>query len=141
MELIDIIEYFILISGLYYLYDISTNYLSLKSRREFYAKYKIIFALAMIGNIGIILNFQTFWFTSYFETHRYLEIFVKIVLFAFSIINQFLVYELDEESHKMKRNKNEQRNTYYNSDGKLSFQIVNRLFLLIILYKFFNRNS
>ena len=141
MELIDIIEYCILLSGLYYLYDISTNYIALKSRREFYDKYRIIFILAIIGNIGIILNFQTFWFTSYFESHRYLEIFVKIALFAFSIINQFLVFELDEESHKKKRNRREQRDTYYNSDGKLSFQILNRLFLLIILYKFFNRNS
>ena len=142
MELIDIIEYCILLGGLYYIYNISTTYLSLKSRREFYANNRIIFILAFIGSIGMILNFQTFWLTSYYENHRYLELLLKIVLSIFSLINQFLVYELDEAKHNTSGKRGGgYNNTYYSNGGKLSFQVLNRLFLLIIIYKFFNRNS
>lgn len=141
MELIDIIEYCILLSGIGYIYDISTYYLAIKSRSDFLSRYRILFAVAFLGDLLMFLNFQTFWLTSYFESHRYFEIFVKIALFIFSVINQFLVYELDEEKNKLKGKNANPYDTYYNSDGKLSFKIVNRLYLLIILYKFFNRNS
>ena len=69
MELIDIIEYCILLGGLYYIYNISTTYLSLKTRRDFYANNRIIFILAFIGSIGMVLNFQTFWLTNYFPNY------------------------------------------------------------------------
>ena len=141
MELIDIIEYCILLGGLYYIYNISTTYLSLKHRRDFFANNRIIFILAFIGSIGMILNFQTFWLTNYFENHRYIELFVKIALALFSLVNQFLVYELDEEKHNSRRKRGSSSSTYYSNGGKLSFQLLNRLFLLIIVYKFFNRNS
>ena len=88
----------------------------------------------------MILNFQVFWLTSFFENHRILEIFVKIALAILSIANQFLVYELDEEKHKIKTSKKGKSEPYYIYDGKLGFKIINRLYLLIILYKFFNRN-
>ena len=141
MELIDIIEYCILIFGLYYLYNISTSYLSIKSRREFYNKYRILFFLAIVGDIGTILSFQVFWLTSYFNSHRIIEIFIKIALAIFSMINQFLVYELEEEQFNMKKRRNRESGEYNIGDGKLGFKIINRLFLLIILYKFFNRNE
>ena len=142
MELIDIIEYAILFFALYYLYYISTNYLSLKSRREFYKRYKILFFLAIAGDIGMILAFQIFWLTNYFDSHRYLEMFVKIVEAIFSIMNQFLVYELDEETYKMReRRKGRRGDDYSIGDGKLGFKVMNRLYLLIILYRFFNRNE
>ena len=141
MELIDIIEYCILIFGLYYLYNISTSYLSIKSRREFYNKYRILFFLAIVGDIGTILSFQVFWLTSYFNSHRIIEIFIKIALAIFSIINQFLVYELEEEQFNMNKRRNRESGKYNIGDGKLGFKIINRLFLLIILYKFFNRNE
>lgn len=141
MELIDIIEYCILIFGLYYLYNISTSYLSIKSRREFYNKYRILFFLAIVGDIGTILSFQVFWLTSYFNSHRIIEIFIKIALAIFSIINQFLVYELEEEQFNMNKRRNRESGEYNIGDGKLGFKIINRLFLLIILYKFFNRNE
>ena len=141
MELIDIIEYCILIFGLYYLYNISTNYLSIKSRREFYNKYRILFFLAIVGDIGTILSFQVFWLTSYFNSHRIIEIFIKIALAIFSMINQFLVYELEEEQFNMNKRRNRESGEYNIGDGKLGFKIINRLFLLIILYKFFNRND
>ena len=141
MELIDIIEYCILIFGLYYLYNISTSYLSIKSRREFYNKYRILFFLAIVGDIGTILSFQVFWLTSYFNSHRIIEIFIKIALAIFSMINQFLVYELEEEQFNMNKRKNRESGEYNIGDGKLGFKIINRLFLLIILYKFFNRNE
>ena len=141
MELIDIIEYCILIFGLYYLYNISTSYLSIKSRREFYNKYRILFFLAILGDIGTILSFQVFWLTSYFNSHRIIEIFIKIALAIFSMINQFLVYELEEEQFNMNKRRNRESGEYNIGDGKLGFKIINRLFLLIILYKFFNRNE
>ena len=141
MELIDIIEYCILIFGLYYLYNISTSYLSIKSRREFYNKYKILFFIAIVGDIGTILSFQVFWLTSYFNSHRIIEIFIKIALAIFSMINQFLVYELEEEQFNMNKRRNRESGEYNIGDGKLGFKIINRLFLLIILYKFFNRNE
>ena len=141
MELIDIIEYCILIFGLYYLYNISTSYLSIKSRREFYNKYRILFFLAIVGDIGTILSFQVFWLTSYFNSHRIIEIFIKIALAIFSMINQFLVYELEEEQFNMNKRRNRESGEYNIGDGKLGFKIINRLFLLIILYKFFNRNE
>ena len=141
MELIDIIEYCILIFGLYYLYNISTSYLSIKSRREFYNKYRILFFLAIVGDIGTILSFQVFWLTSYFNSHRIIEIFIKIALAIFSIINQFLVYELEEEQFNMNKRRNRESGEYNIGDGKLGFKMINRLFLLIILYKFFNRNE
>ena len=141
MELIDIIKYCILIFGLYYLYNISTSYLSIKSRREFYNKYRILFFLAIVGDIGTILSFQVFWLTSYFNSHRIIEIFIKIALAIFSMINQFLVYELEEEQFNMNKRRNRESGEYNIGDGKLGFKIINRLFLLIILYKFFNRNE
>ena len=141
MELIDMIEYCILFSGIYYLYNISTSYLSIKSRREFYNKYRILFFLAIVGDIGTILSFQVFWLTSYFNSHRIIEIFIKIALAIFSIINQFLVYELEEEQFNMNKRRNRENGEYNIGDGKLGFKIINRLFLLIILYKFFNRNE
>ena len=141
MELIDIIEYCILIFGLYYLYNISTSYLSIKSRREFYNKYRILFFLAIVGDIGTILSFQVFWLTSYFNSHRIIEIFIKIALAIFSMINQFLVYELEEEQFNMNKRRNRESGEYNIGDGKLGFKIINRLFLLIIFYKFFNRNE
>lgn len=141
MELIDIIEYCILFSGLYYLYNISTSYLSLKSRREFYKKYKILFFLAILGDIGMISTFQIFWLTSYFNRHRILEIFIKIALGIFSIMNQFLVYELEEETFNMNKRRNRESGEYNIGDGKIGFKVINRLYLLIILYKFFNRNE
>ena len=141
MELIDVIEYCILLNGIYYIYDISTNYLAIKSKSDFLSKYRILFVLAFLGDVLMILNFQTFWLTSFYENHRYFEIFAKIALFILSMINQFLVYELDEEKNKMKGKNANPYDTYYKSDGKLSFKIVNRLYLLIIVYKFFNRNS
>ena len=141
MELIDIIEYCILIFGLYYLYNISTSYLSIKSRREFYNKYRILFFLAIVGDIGTILSFQVFWLTSYYNSHRIIEIFIKIALAIFSMINQFLVYELEEEQFNMNKRRNRESGEYNIGDGKLGFKIINRLFLLIILYKFFNRNE
>ena len=141
MELIDIIEYCILIFGLYYLYNISTSYLSIKSRREFYNKYRILFFLAIVGDIGTILSFQVFWLTSYFNSHRIIEIFIKIALAIFSMINQFLVYELEEEQFNMNKRRNRESGEYNIGDGKLGFKMINRLFLLIILYKFFNRNE
>ena len=141
MELIDIIEYCILLFGIYYIYDISTSYLSIKSRREFYKKYKILFFLAILGDIGTILSFQIFWITNFYNKHRYIEIFIKIALAIFSIINQFLVYELDEEKFNMNKRRNGERVTYNIGDGKLGFKLINRLYLLIIVYKFFNRNE
>ena len=141
MKLINIIEYCILIFGLYYLYNISTSYLSIKSRREFYNKYRILFFLAIVGDIGTILSFQVFWLTSYYNSHRIIEIFIKIALTIFSMINQFLVYELEEEQFNMNKRRNRESGEYNIGDGKLGFKIINRLFLLIILYKFFNRNE
>ena len=105
MELIDIIEVCILLGGIYYLYDICTSYLPLKTRREFYNRYRLLIIIALLGDIAMILNFQVFWLTSFFENHRILEIFVKIALAILSIANQFLVYELDEEKHKIKTSK------------------------------------
>ena len=140
MELIDIIEFCILFGGIYYLYDITTSYLPLKTRSEFFNRYNILIPIAILGDIAMILNFQVFWLTSFFENHRYFEIFVKIALALLSIANQFLVYELDEEKHKIKTRKNGKSDPYYIYDGKLGFKILNRFFLLIIIYKFFNRN-
>ena len=141
MELIDIIEYCILLFGIYYIYDISTSYLSIKSRREFYKKYKILFFLSILGDIGTILSFQIFWITNFYNKHRYIEIFIKIALAIFSIINQFLVYELDEEKFNMNKRRNGESGSYNIGDGKLGFKLINRLYLLIIVYKFFNRNE
>ena len=138
MPLASLTEICILCVGVYYLYYITINYSTIKKSKKLYNEYKNQFFLSFFGAVGLILSFQIFWFTHYYEQHPYIEIVIKIILGIFSIINQFLMTDLEKEKNKVKKKKNDD---YYNislnsSNKKTGFQLINRLYLLNIVFKF-----
>ena len=139
MELIDIIEYGIFFLAIYYLYYIYTSHVTLKHSATYYRNNKIAYFLALLGCLLMILSFQVFYFTTFFREHRIFDIVLKIILALFSLANQYLVYDLDEQ-HYIQRHRKRGALGYFN-DGKLMLKVSNRLFLLLILYRFFNRNK
>ena len=103
MDLISIIEFMILCVGIYYLYYIFKNYTTIKKNKKLYDEYRNQFFYAFFGAIGLVLSFQVFWFTQYYEKHPYIEIVIKLILGVFSIINQILMTDLEKEKKKDKK--------------------------------------
>ena len=92
---------------------------------------------------GIALNsssFQVYWFTSFYERHKYLDIFIKIILFIFSIINQIFIYEMEDEEYQAQKKEDD---VYYSNidEGKIGYRIVNGLLILNILHKILYLNE
>ena len=140
MDIIEVAEIGMLLLGVYYGYTIFSGYTMIKSSQELFRRNRILLFLALTGVILFDLSFQVYWFTSFYERHKILDIFIKIILGIFSLINQMFVYDMEEEEYNLRRRKGEDLPPYMN-DGKLRFKIVNRLLLLYIVYKFFNRNE
>ena len=143
MALITIIEISILVVSVYYLYYIITNYSVIKTSKQLYDEYKSNFLYALIGAIGLILSFQVFWFTEFYDNHPYIEIIIKIVLGVFSIINQMLITDLEKEKQKIGKKKNDDDiYSFTKSSGKnTGFKLINRLYLLNIVFKAFYRKK
>ena len=140
MDLIAVAEVGMLLLGVYFGYNIFVGYTTIKTSREIYENNKILLFLSLIGVLGFILSFQVYWLSEFYEKHKYFDIFIKIVLSIFSLINQMFLYDMDEEEFNAKKRKGEVSGPYFR-ESKLKFQVVNRLLLLYIAYKIFNRNN
>ena len=142
MALLTITEFVILFVGIYYIYYLITNYSTIKNSPKLYEDYKNQFLYSLFGAIGIVLSFQVYWFTTFYERHSYIEIVIKITLGIFSIVNQMLIYDLEKEKNKIKKKKKDD-DYYYSdkSDKRWGFKLINRLYLLNIAFKLLYRNK
>ena len=82
--------------------------------KELYEEYKTWFWYSFIGAIGIIISFQVFWYTDFYNNHPYLEVLIKIILGIFSLINQTLIHDVEKAKKKAKRKKNDDYNIISN---------------------------
>ena len=143
MALIVIIEICVLCVGIYYLYYLFMNYSTIKRKKK-YEKYKNQYLLSLLGAIGIIISFQIFWFTNFYNKHPYIEIIIKIILGVFSIINQLLMKDLEKAKSKIKKKKKYDDDFYFtneSSDKNTGFKLINRLYLLNIVLKILYRKQ
>ena len=143
MALLTISEFFILFVGIYYIYYLITNYSTIKSSSKLKEEYKNQFLYSLFGAIGIVLSFQVYWFTTFYERHSFIEIVIKIVLGIFSIVNQMLIYDLEKEKNKIKKKKKDDNYYYFSdkSEKRWGFKLINRLYLLNIVFKILYRNK
>ena len=140
MDFVGIAEFGILLLGVYHAFYIYSRYFStIRKSKEMYIKLKTILRLALIGAVCLILSFQVYYFTSFYERHKILDIFIKIFLLVCSIVNQMFMYDYNEEEFHMKNKR--RHNRPYIAEGNIGFKVINRLFLLYLVYKFFNRNT
>ena len=136
MSLIALIEICILCVAIYYLYYLIRNYSKIKRTKKLYEEYKNQFFLSLLGAIGLIISFQVFWLTDFYEKHSFIEILIKIILGIFSIINQILITDLEKDKKKSKKKKNDDFNIFSDSSNKnTGFKLINRLYLLNIVFK------
>ena len=140
MDIVEVAEIGMLLLGIYYGYNIFTGYTMIKSSKALIDRNKFVLCLALISVIGFLLSFHIYWFTSFYERHKHLEIFLKIILFIFSLFNQMFAYDMDEERFNLKKRKAREKSIYM-TEEKLGFKVINRLLLLYIVYKIFNRNN
>ncbi len=143
MALLAITELFILFVGIYYIYYLITNYSTIRNSPKLNDEYKSQFLYSLFGAIGIVLSFQVYWFTTFYQRHSFIEIVIKIILGIFSIVNQMLIYDLDKEKNKIKKKKKTDDYYYYSdkSEKRWGFKLINRLYLLNIVFKLFYRNK
>ena len=107
MDVIQVAEVGMLLLGVYFGYNIFTGYITIKTSNELFERNKILLYLSLIGVLGYILSFEVYWLSDFYERHKYFDIFIKIVLGIFSLINQMFVYDMDEEEFNIKkRNRN-----------------------------------
>ena len=125
----------------YYLYRLIKDYRYLKVSIPFYEENKIYYLISAIGVACLILSFQVYWFTSFYEEHKYISIFVKILLAIFSVFNQLLISDVEKEKEKSRKKKNDDLDELLNKPGdkKLLFKLINRLFLLDIVVRIFSK--
>ena len=133
MDLIELSEISMLILSIFYGYQIFTKPYKL------YKKDSVLLFLSLSSIVLNVSSFQVYWFTSLYERHKYLDIFIKIILFIFSIINQIFLNEMEEDEYQMKmeKKKDDFYDSYTNSidEGNIGFKLVNGLLILNILYK------
>ena len=142
MALVTLIEIGVLCVGIYYLYYLFTNYSRIKSSKKLSQKFKSQFFYSLIGAIGIIISFQIFWFTFFYDNHPYIEVLIKIILGIFSIINQMLITDLEKAKQKDKKKKNDDYYLINESSNKNNgFKLINRLYLLNIVFKLLYRKT
>ena len=140
MDFVGIAEFGILLLGVYHAFYIYSKYYStIRKSQEMYKKLKTMLRLALIGAICLILSFQVYYFTSFYQRHKILDIFIKLFLLVCSIVNQMFMYDYEEQEFHMKNKRRHHRP--YITEGNISFKVINRLFLLYLVYKFFNRNT
>ena len=141
MSLSGFTEISILGFSFYYLYRLIIDYRYLKSSIPFYEENKIFYRIAFIGVFCLILSFQVYWFTDFYNEHKYISILAKIILGIFSVFNQIFINEVEREKEKTKKRKKKDIEEMLNPpmDKKLLFKLINRLFLLDIAVKIFGK--
>ena len=127
--------------SLYYSYRLIVDYKKIRSSKEFYEEHKIYYIISFIGVICLISSFQVYWFTSFYDEHKYIAIVIKIILAIFSVFNQILINDVEKENEKTKKKKRDDIEEILNKpmDKKLLFKLINRLFLLDIAIKIFGK--
>ena len=128
--------------AIYYLYRLIFDYKKITSSKVFYEENKIYYIISFIGAICLIASFQVYWFTSFYDDHKFIAIIIKIILAIFSVFNQILINEVEKENEKTRKKKKDDIDEILNKpmDKRLIFKLVNRLFLLDIAIKIFGRN-
>ena len=128
--------------AVYYLYRLIIDYKKITSSKVFYEENKIYYIISFIGAICLISSFQVYWFTSFYDDHKFIAIIIKIILAIFSVFNQILINEVEKENEKTRKKKKDDIDEILNKpmDKRLIFKLVNRLFLLDIAIKIFGRN-
>ena len=128
--------------AIYYLYRLIIDYKKITSSKVFYEENKIYYIISFIGAICLISSFQVYWFTSFYDDHKFIAIIIKIILAIFSVFNQILINEVEKENEKTRKKKKDDIDEILNKpmDKRLIFKLVNRLFLLDIAIKIFGRN-
>ena len=124
--------------SIYYLYRLIIDHKIIVGSKEFYEEQKIYHIISIIGVICLILSFQVYWFTSFYDEHKFIAIIIKIILAIFSVFNQLLIYDVEKEKQKILKKKNDGEEMPRRPfDKRMIFKIVNRLFLLDISIKIF----
>ena len=116
-----------------------SHYSTLKSSTKFYNANIKNYIYSLVGVVAIILSFQIFWLTSFYKEHKNIDILIKIILLGFSIVNQMSIDEFDKE--KRKHMKKKDIDIFSSKDRKWTFKLINKLFLLNIVLKFFYKNN
>ena len=83
--------------SVYYLYRLLIDYKKITSSKKFYEEHRTYYIISFIGVICLISSFQVYWFTSFYDEHKYIAILVKIILAIFSIFNQMLITDIEKE--------------------------------------------
>ena len=136
MDLIKLSELSMLILNIFYGYTILTKpYKLYKNENN-----RVILFLSLSGIVLNVSSFEVYWLTSFYERHKYLDIFFKIILFIFSIISQIFIYEMEDEEYQAQKKKD---NIYYSNieETKIGYKIVNGLLILNILHKILYLNE
>ena len=103
--LVGLSEFFLLFIGIYYLSVLIPHYWTLKNSEKFYKSNIKYYLYSLFGAIAIILSFQVFWLTTFYKEHKNIDILIKFILFAFSVVNQMSIDGFDKERNKKKKKK------------------------------------
>ena len=132
-------------TSIYYLYKLITEFKHIKGDTKFYEDHKTMFIISFIGVICLIFSFQIYWFTDFYDEHKYISVLIKIILGVFSLFNQILISDIDEELYKdnSKKKKDDDYDELFNkpTNKKMIFKLINRLYLLDIALKLFSKKN
>lgn len=137
MDIFDYSEFLFLFIGLYYIYFVIRNYRVMNNVSVLREEYKKKFLFTFLGAIGFLLSFQVFYFTSFYKNHPVIEAIIKIILGIDSIFSQTLINEYNQlKSNKRTKKKKDTDVSLFESRNKNKlFQIINRLYLLNLIFK------
>ena len=137
MDIFDYSEFLFLFIGLYYIYFVIRNYRVMNNVSVLREEYKKKFLFTFLGAIGFLLSFQVFYFTSFYKNHPVIEVIIKIILGIDSIFSQTLINEYNQlKSNKRTKKKKDTDVSLFESRNKNKlFQIINRLYLLNLIFK------
>ena len=143
MDIFDYSEFLFLFIGLYYIYFVLRNYRVMNNVSVLREKYKKKFLFTFIGAFGFLISFQVFYFTSFYKNHPAIEVIIKIILGIASIFSQMLISEYNQlKSNKRTKKKKDIDVSLFESRNKNKlFQIINRLYLLNLIFKPFIRRK
>ena len=143
MDVFDYTEFIFLLAGLYYIYFVIRNYRIMNNVPVLRGEYKTKFLYSFIGSVGILLSFQVYYFTSFYKNHPAIETLIKIVLGISSILTQMLISEFNGiKNKKMMGKKKDMDAPYLERHNKnWPFKIINRLYLLNLIFKPFIRRK
>ena len=143
MDVFDYTEFIFLLTGLYYIYFVVRNYRIMNNVPVLSGEFKTKFLYSFIGSVGILLSFQVYYFTSFYQNHPAIETLIKIVLGISSILTQMLITEFNGiKSKKIIGKKKDMDAPYLERRNKnWPFKIINRLYLLNLIFKPFIRRK